>query len=124
MRTLDLAFPSILLIAMVCNQALAQSTTNAGQAAKDGVAASGHASASAAHSVAASGQVTSAILAVPLLSGAAALGSASAVSATAGRDSLRAATAPIGTPLEISDESITVMPPNEALKSKANQTKL
>jgi hypothetical protein len=37
---------------------------------------------------------------------------------------LRAATAPIGTPLEISDESITVMPPNEALKSKANQTKL
>jgi len=124
MRPLDLAFLSILLAATVGNPALAQSTTHADQAAKDGVAASGHTSASAAHSVAASGQVTSAILAVPLLSGAAALGSAGAVSATAGRGSLRAATVPIGTPLEISDESITVMPPNEALKSKATQTKL
>jgi hypothetical protein len=124
MRKLNLAFWSTLFAAAAFNQALAQSTSHAGQAAKDGVAASGHASASAAHSVAASGQVTSAMFAVPLLSGAAAMGSAGAVSATAGRDSLRAATAPIGTPLAITDEAITVVPPNEALKSKATPTKL
>jgi hypothetical protein len=107
----------------MASNAWAQNTTHAGQAVGNGGQASGHASASAAHSIAASGQVTSAVLAVPLLSGAVALGSAGAVSAMAGRDSLRAATAPIGTPLEISNEAITVVPPNLALKSKTSATK-
>jgi len=89
----------------------------AGDAAKQSVQASGKASASAAHSVAASGKVTSAMSAVPLSVGGAALGSAAAVTTDAARDSARTATAPIGTPLEITDEAITVVPPNEALKA-------
>ncbi len=116
-----------LLVFLVMNllaNAVAQDTSHAGQAAKNSLAASGNTSASAAHSVAASGQVTSAMLAVPLLSGGAVIGSTGAVSAGTGRDSLRAATAPIGTPLEITDEAITVVPPNEALKSKVKETKL
>ena len=116
--------PSLLLalfMFFVVAQAAAQTDTQAREAAKNGVAASGHASASAAHSMAASGQLTSAALAVPLLSGGAALGSAGAISAGAGRDSFKAATAPIGTPLEITDEAITIVPPNEALKSKPKE---
>jgi hypothetical protein len=97
--------------------------SHAGQAVKNGLTASGHASASAAHSVAASGQVTSAVSAMPLLSAGMVMGSGGAVSAEAGRDSLKAATAPIGTPLAITDEAITVMPPNEALKPKTEEPK-
>ena len=94
----------------------------AGEAAKaveEGVTASGHASASVAHAIGASGQVTSAAMAVPLgVSGAVATSAGTASTAAAG-DSMRAATRPIGAPLEITDESVTAMPPpNEALKKK------
>jgi hypothetical protein len=99
--------------------ALAQDTTHAGQAVENGVAASGHTSASAAHSIAASGQLTSGALAVPFLASGAVMGSAGAGSAAVGRDALRAATAPIGTPLPITDETITVISPAEALKAKS-----
>jgi hypothetical protein len=98
--------------------ASADDETHAGRAVSEAAQSSSHASASAAHSIAASGQVTSAASAIPLSIGGAVLGSAGAVSAGAARDSMRAATAPIGTPLEITDEVITVVPPNEALKAK------
>ena len=124
MRPLNPTFLPALVLFFATSQAAAQGGTQANEAAAHGAAASGHASASAAHSVAASGQLTSAALAVPLLSGGAVLGSAGAVSAGAGRDSLRAATAPIGTPLEITDEVITIIPPNEALKPKTKEVKL
>ena len=55
---------------------------------------------------------------MPLSIGGAALGSAGAVSAEAAKESMKAATAPIGTPLNVTDEVITIMPPNEALKPK------
>lgn len=90
--------------------------TQAGQAVSDGIQASGHASASAAHSMAASGQVTSGASAVPLSIGAAALGSAGAASAGVAGDSARNASGQIGQPLEITDEAIVTMPPKEALK--------
>ena len=93
-------------------------STHASQAATDSAAASGHASAGMSHGVVASGQVASAIASVPLLSGAVVLGSVGAVSAGVGRDSLRASAIPVGTPLEVTNEIITVMPPNEALKIK------
>lgn len=107
-----------LLVATTIGSAIADDDTHAGRAVNEAVQSSGHASASAAHSIAASGQVTSAILAVPLSVGGAVLGSAGAVSAGAARDLMRAATSPIGTPLEITDEVISVIPPNEALKAK------
>jgi hypothetical protein len=110
------------LFVVTNSSAFAADNTEAGRAVNEAVQSSGHASASAAHSIAASGQVTSAVSAVPLSVSGAALGSAGAVSAGAARDSMRAATAPIGTPLVVTDETITVIPPNEALKSKGKTT--
>lgn len=95
--------------------------THVGRAITYSGQASAAALGSAAHSIAASGQVTSAMSAIPLSIGGAVLGSAGAVSAGAAKGSMKAATAPIGTPLKVSDEAITVTPPNEALKSKDNQ---
>jgi hypothetical protein len=98
--------------------ALAQDTSHAGQAASNSLQASGHASASAAHSMAASGQLTSAAIAIPLMSAGAVAGTVGSASTGAAGESMRAATAPIGTPLEVTDESVTVMSPKEALKPK------
>lgn len=91
--------------------------THSGQASANAVQSGSHASASAGHSIAASGQVTSGISAIPLAIGGIVSGTAGAVSSQAARGSARAAA--IGTPLEITDETITVMPPNEALKKPA-----
>jgi hypothetical protein len=109
---------AVVVAATMGNTVYADDETHAGRAVSEALQSSGHASASAAHSIAASGQVTFAASAIPLSIGGAILGSAGAVSAGAARDSMRAATAPIGTPLEITDEVITVVPPNEALKAK------
>lgn len=92
--------------------------TLSGAASKEARKASAHGAASAAHGVAASGRATSAAAAVPLSVGGAALGSTGAASAAAARESRKAANAPIGTPLEVTNEAITVVPPNEALKPK------
>lgn len=86
---------------------------------RESAQASGHASASAAHSIAASGRATLGLSAVPLAIGGAVLGSAGSASAAVARDSMRAANAPIGTPLEITEETITIIPPDIALKPRA-----
>ncbi|MDD5295571.1 MAG: hypothetical protein PHU46_01555 [Rhodocyclaceae bacterium] len=95
--------------------AWADPVTQSGQAVQQGGLASGHASGSAAHAIAASGQTTSAAMAVPLASG-------GAVSAATGGGSTAAAqgsAAAAGSPLPIGDEAITAMPPpDEALKNK------
>lgn len=91
--------------------------THSGRALSESSKASSHASASAAHSVAASGQVASAAAAIPLSMGAAVSGAISLGSAAAATASLRAATTPIR-PLPISDESVTVVRPDEALKHR------
>ena len=88
-------------------------------ALRESAQASGHASASAAHSIAASGRATLGLSAVPLAIGGAVLGSAGSASAAAARDSMQAANAPIGTPLEITEETITIIPPDIALKPRA-----
>jgi hypothetical protein len=122
MRISHLVSFALSLLLVSTSQAAAGEDTHAGQAVRESVQASGHASASAAHSIVASGQATSAAAAVPLSIGGAVLGSAGAVSADAARGLSKAANAPIGTPLDITEESITTMPPNEALKT-GNDTK-
>lgn len=109
---------SSFLAAFISGACYAEDDTHAGRAATYSGQSSAAASGSAAHSIAASGQVTSAASAMPLSLGGAVLGSAGAVSAQAAHESMKAATAPIGTPLEITDEAITIMPPNEALKNR------
>lgn len=110
---------SIAALCLVSNgYVYAGEDAHAGQAIKNSAQASGHASASAAHSIVSSGQATSAISAIPLSVGGAALVSGGAVSIGAANESMRAATSPIGKPLKITDEAITTTPPNEALKRK------
>lgn len=103
---------------LFCASAWSQPAAQAGQAVKHGAQASGNASASAAHSIVASGQVTSAAVAVPLMASGAVTGSVAGASVAVGQDSMRAAAVPIGTPLEVTDEAITVVSPKEALKPK------
>ena len=87
-----------------------------GGALRESAQASGHASASAAHSIAASDRATLGLSAVPLSIGGVVLGSAGSAAA---RGSMRAANAPIGTPLEITEETITIIPPDIKLKPRA-----
>ncbi|MEI7432257.1 MAG: hypothetical protein WCL27_17565 [Betaproteobacteria bacterium] len=104
------------VLMMLLSNVFAQETTHSGQAATESVRASGHASGSAAHSIAASGRVTSAAIAVPMSVGGAVLVVSGAASVSAANQSMRAAIAPIGTPLPITDEAIVTTPPNVALK--------
>ena len=116
MRIPSLVSSILVLLVTTAGPLFAEASKPVGQTVQESAQVSGNASSSAAHSIVASGQVTSAASAVPLSVGGAVLGSAGAVSAGAAHDSMKAATAPIGTPLEVTNESITTMPPNEALK--------
>lgn len=117
MRTLYIA-PAAIALLLAGNPVFAGENTHSGAAINESGLASAHASGSAAHAIAASGQVTSAASAMPLAISGAVLGSAGAVSRGSAQDSMKAATAPIGKPLEITDETITSMPPDQSLKTK------
>lgn len=88
---------------------------NARKAVNESGQASGHAAASAGHGILASGQVTSAAIAVPLSVGGAVLGAAASIATGAADSAMNAANAPIGQPLPVTDRVITTMPPSEAL---------
>ncbi len=106
---------TLFALASLAGSALADPATESAQAVRQGARASGAASGSAAHAIAASGQTTSAIAAVPLASGGAVSAATGAGSTAAAKASTRAA----GQPLEIGDEAITAMPPpDQALKTK------
>lgn len=113
-------------LAALAFNAQAQNQNQNSSAIDRAIQASGRASAnvsiSAAHSIAASGQAVSAIMAVPLSAAGVVLGTSAAVSLDAANASMNAANAPIGTPLPVTNEVITVIPPNEALKAKTPAT--
>ncbi len=97
---------------MLCANSFA-GETHSGRAVVESGKASTHASASIAHGIAGSGQVVSAVAAVPFY----AIGSIGEVSKEVGVVLMEAATAPIGTPLIITEETVTAgPPPNHALK--------
>lgn len=102
--------------------AMAADDSHLKRATTEAVKASGHASASAAHGIAASGKVTSAAAAIPLAIGGAVLSGAGALSTGAAQDLSKASATPIGAPLEVTDETITVVPPDQALKPKDGGT--
>ena len=104
-----------LALLLPCGAAFADESLS-GQAIRESIQASGHASAAAGNAIAASGRAVLGLSAVPLAIGGSVLGTAGAVSGAAAGELARAANAPIGTPLEITDETITVMPPDQALK--------
>lgn len=100
---------------LACNHAAMADASLSGQAIKSSVNASLQASASFAHALAASGQATLAVSTIPFAIG----GSVGAVSGQIANDSMRAANAPIGTPLPVTDEVLTIASPDEALRTGA-----
>ena len=99
---------------LVSSSSIFAADTHSGQAAKHAANSGSNASGSAAHAIMSSGQVASAAAAIPL----AIIGSVGEVSKQISEDLMDAAMAPIGTPLEITEESIVAgPPPNEAIKA-------
>lgn len=90
--------------------------SNANIALRQSAQASVSASSGAAHALAASGQAALAVSSVPLAAGGAVLGGLSAVSGGAVKASMRAASAPAGAGLPVTEQTITVIPPDKALK--------
>ncbi len=103
---------TILVAALIFSTNALGGESHSGRAIADLGKASTHASAGAGHAIVGSGQAISAIASVPF----ALVGSVGAVSSEIAKDLLNAATAPVGTPLEITDETVSAgPPPNEAL---------
>lgn len=81
--------------------------------------AGSQAAGSAMHSLVAVGQLASGVVATPLLaSGAISVGVGSAA-VQAGGSLMSAATSPIGTPLPVTEETISIISPNRALQQPA-----
>lgn len=107
----------IVAISMISMFAIVNSAsagnTHSGQSVNHAAKSGSHASGSAAHSIMSSGQVASAVVAIPF----AIVGSVGEVSKQISEDLIDVATTPIGEPLEITDESFIVgPPPNDAIK--------
>lgn len=111
-------FAALFFTAATASAALAQPANNAAIAVQQGTQASGMASGSAAHSLAASGQVTLGASSVPLKASQGVAASAGAASGSAANASAQAASARPGAPLPVTDQTVTVIPPDQALKAK------
>lgn len=103
-------------LALWAMSAIANPAENAKQSGQASGRASGNSVASAGHSLAATGQLVSGVVAVPFLA-------SGAVAADIGNTALQAAGAPmnatsrpVGKPLPITDETISILPPNPALQ--------
>lgn len=107
---------------LTCSLTLANPAQQAEKAVRAGGQASGNASASAGHSLAATGQLASGVIATPVLaSGVVAVGAGSAA-VQAGGSLMDAASRPIGKPLPVTDETVSILPPNKALQKPASPT--
>ncbi len=99
------------------------SNAYAGDSAQNASGASTHASKAVVLGVAASGQAALGVAAVPMLSVGAVGSAAAAGSTAAGKGSASAASGlPSHEPLPVTDETITVTPPSEALKLRTSTT--
>lgn len=110
-----------LVILVFCAAGANAQSGNARKAINESGQASTNAVNSAGHGILASGQVTSAVVAVPLSVGGAILGTAASVANGLASASMNVAAEPIGRPLPITEHVITTMPPSEALtKARVN----
>ena len=108
-------FPAVIFILLIASAGTCfAGGTPGGRALDESARASWHASAGLAHGIVASGQAVSAVAAVPF----AIAGSVGGVSTEVANGLVDAATAPVGCPLPVTDETVTAgVAPNEALKS-------
>ena len=77
--------------------------------------ASGNASASAGHSLAATGQLASGVIATPILASGIVTVSIGSAAKQVGGSVMDSASRPIGKSLPITDETVSILPPNKAL---------
>ena len=108
----------LILLFVVEGVAFAGPAEEANQAVGEAVQTSGHASASAMHGIAASGQVTSAVMAVPLSAAGVVLGASGNASQQAASALAKIADIPIGTPLPVANENLSIVSPDKALLPK------
>lgn len=109
----------IYVLSLCAASAMANPAEQLQKAVKNVGLASSNAAASAGHSLVATGQLASGVVATPLLaSGAIAAGVGNAA-VQAGGSLMSAATSPIGTPLPVTDETISIIAPNKALQQPA-----
>ncbi|MBF0214679.1 MAG: hypothetical protein HQM00_14145 [Magnetococcales bacterium] len=108
----------LVLGSVFSGMAWAGEESHSGQALQDAGQASGFASRALMHGIVSAGQATSAVTAVPLSVGGLVSGAAGAASATIAADSQQAASAPVdAAPLPVTEEVITILAPDEALKA-------
>jgi len=111
-----LSLPALLLCFLLSAlQACANEETHLGRAIRESGRASIHASVAAGHALAASGQATLAVSSVPLALSGSALTTLGNVSTSSAIEMEKAASAPVGAPLELSDEYLITIPPDQAL---------
>jgi hypothetical protein len=107
-------------VLVICAVASSAAVVQAADSAQNASGASTHASQAVTMGITASGQAVLGVAAVPLLSVGAVGMSIGAGSAAAGRGSAAAATGVSShDPLPVTDQTITVNSPTEALKSRA-----
>ena len=119
MNKSNLTATVLCVLSLCAASAIANPADQMQKAVKTGGQAISNAAASAGHSLVATGQLASGVVATPLLaSGAIAVGVGSAA-VQAGGSLMNAATHPIGTPLPVTDETISIIAPNKALQQPA-----
>ena len=109
-------------IFVFCVSLISFATVKAADSAQNASAASTHASKAVTLGIAASGQATLGVLAVPMLSVGVVSGEMGGASSAAGKSSAAAAGLVTTGPLPISDETITITSPTEALKQRTSTT--
>lgn len=111
----------ICVLSLCAASAMANPAEQLQKAVKTGGQASSNAAASAGHSLVASGQLASGVAATPLLASGAIAVSVGSASVQVGGSLMNAATSPIGTPLPVTDETISIIAPNRALQQPTVQ---
>jgi hypothetical protein len=114
----NLSKTSVLIgtFSLCCASVMADPAQQVEQAVMNGGRASGNAAASAGHSLSAMGQLASGVAATPMLASGAIAVSVGSAAVGAGGSLMNAANNPIGTPLPLTEETISIMPPNKALQ--------
>lgn len=109
-------------IFIFCAGLISFATVKAADSAQNASAASTHASKAVALGITASGQATLGVMAVPMLSAGVVSGGVGGASSAAGKSSAAAAGLVTTGPLPITDETITVTSPTEALKQRISNS--
>lgn len=103
-------------LAFIAPPALAQPAEHVNKASQAASQASGNLVGSVGHSLAATGQLASGLFAVPVLASGALAVSTGAVASGVGGALLDSANAPIGQPLPLAQDAVSIVPPNQALQ--------